>query len=90
MTDILSIMNKLSLVLQKKGAPLTLNKFRKLAEADSPDKYIDISAPTKSYYAAYQEYINILTDLGETRKSLFSGEPNKHSKLSLQCSDTTN
>ena len=27
-------------------------------------------APTKSYYAAYQEYIDILTDLGETRKSL--------------------
>ena len=27
-------------------------------------------APTKSYYAAYQEYTDILTDLGETRKSL--------------------
>ena len=26
--------------------------------------------PTKSYYAAYQEYIDILTDLGETKKSL--------------------
>ena len=26
--------------------------------------------PTKSYYAAYQEYIDILTDLGETNKYL--------------------
>ena len=49
---------------------LSLDKFCKLAEADSPDKYTDILAPTKSYYAAYQEYIDILTDLGETRKSL--------------------
>ena len=28
------------------------------------------STPTKSYCAAYQEYIDILKDLGETRKSL--------------------
>ena len=27
-------------------------------------------APTKGYCAAYQEYIDILKDLGETRKSL--------------------
>ena len=27
-------------------------------------------APTKSYCAAYQEYIDIFKDLGETRKSL--------------------
>ena len=55
MTDILSIMNKLLLVLQKEGAPLvdiqclfdlTLGKCCKLAEADSPDKYIDILATT--------------------------------------------
>ena len=68
-------MNKLSLVLQKEKAPLadiqcsfdlTLEKLSKLAEADSPDKYIDILAPTKSYYTAYQEYIDMLTDLRET------------------------
>ena len=79
MTDILSIMNTLPLVLRKEGAllvdiqcsfDLTLDKFWKLVVAGSPDKYIDILAPTKSYYAAYQEYIDILTDLGETRKSL--------------------
>ena len=67
------------MVLRKEGAPLvniqcsfdlTLDKFCKLVKVDSPDKYIDILAPTKSYYAAYQEHIDILTDLGETRKSL--------------------
>ena len=79
MTDVLSIMNTLSLVLQTEGpllvgiqcsVDLNLEKFCKLAEADSPDKYTDILASLKSYYAAYQEYIDILTDLGETRKSL--------------------
>ena len=75
MTDILSIMKTLLLVLQKEGAllvsiqcsvDLTLEKFCKLTEADSPDKYTDILVSPKSYYAAYQEYIDILTDLGET------------------------
>ena len=79
MTDVLSIMNTLSLVLQKEVGLLvdiqcsvdpTLDNFCKLAEADSPDKYTDILAPTKSCYAAYQEYMDILTDFGETRKSL--------------------
>ena len=79
MTDIVSIMNTFSLVLQKEGAPLVdihcsfdlrLDKFCKLAEVDSSDKYLDILAPTKSYYAAYQGYIDILTDLGKTRKPL--------------------
>ena len=78
-TDILSIMNELLLVLQKEGAPLVniqcsfnliLNKFCELAGADSPDKYINILSPTRIYFATYQEYIDILTDLGETRKSL--------------------
>ena len=81
MTDILSIMNTFSLVLQKEGAPLVdihcsfdlrLDKFCKLAEADSSDKYLDILAPTKSYYAAYQGYIDILTDLGKTRNPYVS------------------
>ena len=67
------------MVLRKEGAPfiniqcpfdLTLDKFCKLAKVDSPDKCIDILAPTKSYYASYQEYIDILTDLGQTRKPL--------------------
>ena len=79
MTDILSITNTFLMVLPKEGAPLVniqcpfdliLDKFCKLAVVDSPDKYIDILVLTKSYYAAYQEYIDILTDLGETRKSL--------------------
>ena len=77
--DILSIMNELLLVLQKEGAPLVniqcsfnliLNKFCELAGADSPDKYINILSPTRIYFATYQECIDILTDLGETRKSL--------------------
>ena len=46
------------------------NPWQTLAEADSPDKYTNISAPTESYYAVSQEYIDILTDLGKTRKSL--------------------
>ena len=33
---------------------LTLDKFCKLAEADSPHEYINIMGPTKSYYAAYK------------------------------------
>ena len=78
MTDVLSILNTLLLVLQKKRALLvgiqclvdqTLDKFCKLAEADSLDKYTNILAPTESY-AAYQENIDILADFGETRKSL--------------------
>ena len=101
MTDILSIMNTLSLLLQTKEAllvniqwsvDLTLDKLCKLVEADSPDKYTDILALTKRYYAAYQKYIDILTDLGETRKSLsFQGRGGaiKHTKLQLQCGNTT-
>ena len=55
--------NTFLLVLPKEGAllvniqcsvDLTLDKFCKLAEADSPDKYISILAPAKSYDAAYQ------------------------------------
>ena len=49
---------------------LSLDKFCKLAEAGSLHKCINFMAPTKSYYAAYQEYVDISTDLGETQKSL--------------------
>ena len=79
MADVLSIMNKLLLILQKEEAllvniqcsvDLTLDKFCKLAEADWPGKCKNILAPTKRYYATYQKYIDILTDLGETPKSL--------------------
>ena len=68
MTDVLSIMTTLPLVLQKEGAllvnikcsvDLTLDKFCKLAEANAPDEYTNILVPTKSYYTAYQEYIDI-------------------------------
>ena len=48
---------------------LKLDKYCKLAEPDSPDKYTNILTPTKSYYAAYQEYIDILADLGQAQKS---------------------
>ena len=80
MIVVLSIMNTLLLVLQKKEAllvdiqcsvDLKLDKFCKLAEGDPPDKDTNIMGPTKSYYAAYQEYIDILTDTEETQKSLF-------------------
>ena len=78
MTDILSILNILLLVLQKKGALLvgiqclvdqTFDKFCKLAEADPLDKYTNILVPTESY-VAYWEYIDILADLGGTQKCL--------------------
>ena len=68
------------MVLQKEGAPfvniqcpfdLTLDNFCKLAVADSPDKYIDILVPTKSYYAAYQEYIDRFRR--NTKILIFSG-----------------
>ena len=51
MLHALTIMNTLSLVLQKEGAlfvdirclvDLSLDKFCKVAEADSPDKHTDI------------------------------------------------
>ena len=80
MTAVLSTMNTLLLVLQKKEAllvdiqcsvDLKLDKFCKLAEGDPPDKDTNIMGPTKSYYTAYQEYIDILTDFEETQKSLF-------------------
>lgn len=74
-TGFLSVMNTLLLVLPKEGAllvniqrtvDLNLNKFCKLVEADLPDKYTNILALAKSYYTAYQDYIDILTELGGT------------------------
>ena len=72
-TEFLSVMNTLLLVLPKEGAllvniqctvDLALKKFCKLVEADLPDKYTNVLALAKSYYTAYQEYIDILTKVG--------------------------
>ena len=79
MTDVLSIMNTLSLTLQKEGALLvdikcsvdiTVEQLRKLANAESPSDFQDIFAPNVSYYSKYNEYLEILSDLASTHKSL--------------------
>ena len=81
LTDILSIMNILSLVLQKEGilfvdikhsVNVTLQQLRKLAEADKPEEFSNLLSPKKSYYANYQFYLDILSDFNSTRRHLRS------------------
>ena len=78
MIDILSIVDTLLLLLEKEGAllvhiqfsiDLTIEKFRKLVQVDSSDKYTNILAPTKCWSATSQKYIAIWTDLEETQIS---------------------
>ena len=79
LTDILAILTILSLVLQKQGilfvdikhsVGVTLQHLRQLAKADNPEEFSSLLSPKKSYYARYQDYLDILSDFNSTRKHL--------------------
>ena len=81
MTDILAILNTLSLALQKQGVLLvdinsflniTLEKLKAMSVTKDNKAFNDILSPQKSYYAEAKTYINILNDFQSTNKHLRS------------------
>ena len=81
MTDILAILNTLSLALQKQGVLLvdinsflniTLEKLKPMLVAKDNKAFNDILSPQKSYYAEAKTYINILKDFQSINKHLRS------------------
>ena len=80
-TDILAILNTLSLALQKQGVLLvdinsflniTLEKRKAMSVAKDNKAFNDILSPQKSYYVEAKTYINILNDVQSTNKHLRS------------------
>ena len=89
MTDILSIMNVLSLVLQKEGKMLddvqhavsiALKDFRKLA-ATGPSQFSHVMSPEVSYYAQCERCEGIVEEFCSTKTSLQSNQR----KFDLSC-----
>ena len=81
MTDILAIMNVLSLSLQKENASLidikylvemTIETLTKLSTANSPKDFGEILAPRKSYYGDYENFKSIVNDFKVKRANLRS------------------
>ena len=81
MTDVLTILNTLSLALQKQGVLLvdinsflniTLEKLKTMSVAKDNKAFNDILSPQKSYYAEAKTCINILNDFQSTNKHLRS------------------
>ena len=81
MTDILAVMNTLSLALQKQGSLLvdikqmveiTTDTLRKLLVTNTPSEFTDILSPRKSSYANNQHFINIISHYQAQRKNLRS------------------
>ena len=81
MTDILAVLNTLSLALQKQGLLLvdinsflniTLEKLKAMSVAKDNKAFNDLLSPQKSYYAEAKTYINILNDFQSTNKHLRS------------------
>ena len=79
MTDILAVMNTLSLALQRQGSLLvnikhvvdiTTETLQKLSVANTPSEFMDIPSPTKSSYANNQHFINIISGFQAQRKNL--------------------
>ena len=65
LTDILTILNILSLVLQKECIlfidikhfiGVTLQQLQKLAKADNLEEFSSLLSPRKSYYARHQDF----------------------------------
>ena len=80
-TDILAVMNTLSLALQKQGSLLvdikqmveiTTDTLRKLSMTNTPSEFTDILSPRKSSYTNNQHFINIISDFQAQRKNLRS------------------
>ena len=83
LTDILVIMNVLSLVLQKEGILMVdikhtveaaLDQLRQLAKSFEPREFSAVLSPRKSYYSGYQGFLDILNDFSKTRKHIRSFE----------------
>ena len=71
MTDIMLIINKLSLALQKQTilfvdinhyVAITLAQLRQLMKADNPEAFSQILSPKRSYYGEYQIFLDILSN----------------------------
>ena len=81
MTDILAVMNTLSLALQKQVSflvdikamvEITTDTLWKLSVTNTPSEFTDILSPRKSSYANKQHFINIISDFQAQRKNLRS------------------
>ena len=80
MTNILAILNTLSLALQKQGVLLvdinsflkTLEKLKAMSVVKDNKAFNDILSPQKGYYAEVKTYINILNDFQSKNKHLRS------------------
>ena len=79
MTDILAVMNTLSLALQRQGSLLvnikhvvdiTTDTLQKLSVTNTPSEFMDILSPTKSSYTNNQHFINIISGFQAQRKNL--------------------
>ena len=79
MTDILGIMNTLSLALQnqdrllvdiKYRVEITTDTLQKLSVTNNPSEFTDILSPRKSSYATNPHFINIISNFQTQRKNL--------------------
>ena len=81
MTDILAVMNILSLALQKQRSlfvdvkhmvDITTDTFQKLSVTNTPSEFKDILSPRKSSYVNNRYFINIISDFQAQIKNLGS------------------
>ena len=79
MTDILKLLNTLSLAIQKQGAVLVdikhiiriiLEKLQKLAGVATSNHFQEVPFPTNGLYASYQKYLHILQNFQNNRRNL--------------------
>ena len=76
MTDIISIIKKLSLALQKQTVlfvdinhyvAITLVQLRQLMKTDNPEVFCPILSPKRSYYGEYQTFLDILSNFRKAK-----------------------
>ena len=76
MTDIMSIIKKLMLVLQKKTllfvdinhyVAITLAQLRQFMKTDNPEAFSQILSPKRSYYGEYQTFLDILSNFRKAK-----------------------
>ena len=76
MTDIMSIINKLSLTLQKQAVlfvdinhyvAITLAQLHQLMKTDNPEAFSQILSPKQSYYGEYQIFLDIISNFRKAK-----------------------
>ena len=79
MSDVLAVLNTLSLGMQKQGIllvdikhlkELAVEKLKKMHEAKTSNEFKDVLFPATSYYANYQKFLAIIGDFQVKRKKL--------------------